>query len=63
MLKTPTRRSVVENFPLYYPFGITRFHNILKDLNCGIGFENGIKVIGFLTSLIFLFHFFTELSD
>lgn len=53
MLKTPTRRSVIENSPLYYPFGITRFRNILENLDCGIGFESGIKV--FFASVHVLF--------
>lgn len=48
MLKTPVRRSIVENNPLYYPFGITRFRNILENLSCGIGFDNGIKVIYYI---------------
>lgn len=31
MLRTPARRSLVENAPLYYPFGNSRTRNFLKD--------------------------------
>ena len=34
MLRTPARRSLVENSILYYPFGNTRTRNILKDFKC-----------------------------
>lgn len=30
---SPARRLLVENNPLYYPFGKTRVQNVLKDFN------------------------------
>ena len=33
MTTTPARRFLIENSPLYYPFGNTRIRNVLENVN------------------------------
>ncbi len=46
---TPSRRAILEYFPLYYPFGNTRSRNVFESSVCHIGDSgdnmNATKVI------------------
>ena len=49
---TPSRCFLLENAPVYYPFGNTRGRNVLQDFKFekhNVGEENLIKVIGALS--------------